>query len=235
MAIFEFRTRVAYSDVDRDLLLTLRGAMGMMQEAAIVHSDTIGYSVRQIPQTRLVWMLVHWRVRMVSAAKWNENVTVRTWPRTMERLTSDREFEIVGDDGRQIAIGTSSWILVNVDTGRIVRIPMEVSEAYELTADCVFDDICVEGPRGAGELAYSGMVQRRDIDTNNHVNNRVYLQYADEALETAACKFKEVSVHYKKQLLLGQKIDCFVYQNNSCSVVEICAEDGTLCATVQYR
>ena len=235
MAVFEFHTRVAYGDIDEDLSLTLCGAMGMMQEAAIVHSDTIGYSVRQIPQTRLVWMLVQWRIRLMEPAKWNEDVTVRTWPRTMERATSDREFEIIGSDGRQVAIGTSSWVLVNADSGRIIRIPKEVVQAYDLTTDCVFEDKPAEVQPCEGDPAYSFTVRRRDIDTNNHVNNRIYLHYADEALGESTGKFKEVLVRYRKQLLLGQQAQCFVRKDGNRKIVEICSEDGMVCAYIVYQ
>lgn len=236
MAFFEFPTRVAYGDVDAAMHLSLHGAMGLMQEAAIIHSDMIGYSVRHIPQTRLIWMLVRWRVRLLEDALWNENVIVRTWPRTMERVTSDREFEIIGENGRRVAIGSSSWVLVSADTGRIVRIPAEVAAAYDLTELCVFDDDLPDPVEAPGELTYSGKVLKRDIDTNHHVNNRVYLQIADEAIADKDEKmFREVMVKYRRQLLLGQEVRCFSRKEDKCWIVDICSEDDTISATVMYR
>ena len=236
MAVFEFHTRVAYGDVDSEMRLSLHGAMGLMQEAAIIHSDKIGYSVRHIPQTHLIWMLVRWRVRLVAEAQWNENVTVRIWPKTMERATSDREFEIVGEDGRRVAIGTSSWVLVSADTGRIVRIPTEVAEAYDLTKVSVFNDDLSDPEPERGGLTYSGKVLKRDIDTNHHVNNRVYLQIADEAIADREEKsFREVVVRYRRQLLLGQEVRCFCRQNEGDYIVDICSDDDRISATVMYR
>ena len=58
MAVFEFPTRVAYTDIDSRMALTLRGAMTMMQEAAIVHAAQRGYSIYDIPRTHVIWMLV---------------------------------------------------------------------------------------------------------------------------------------------------------------------------------
>ena len=188
-----------------------------------------------VPQTHLIWMLIQWRIRLLAPAAWNENVTVRTWPRTMERVTSDRDFEIIGEDGRRIAIGTSSWVLVSSETGRIVRIPKEVSEAYALTPCCVFDDCAPEVSRGKGSVTYACVVQHRDIDTNRHVNNRVYLQYADEALGGISSQFSEVLVRYKRQLLLGEKVQCFVLERENRHSVEICTEDGVTCAAVVYK
>ena len=88
MSPYVFHTRIAYADIGQDLYLSLSGAMRMMQEAAIIHSDLSGYSVMDVERTRVVWMLVQWRVRMVGKAKWNEAVEVVTWPQTMEKFSA---------------------------------------------------------------------------------------------------------------------------------------------------
>ena len=118
MDVFSYSTRVTYGEVDGALHLTLRGAMAMMQEAAIVHSSQAGYAVADIPRTHVIWMLVHWRVKMVKDACWNEAVAVKTWPRSMGRVTSVRNFEISNARGETVALGESEWILVSTDTGR---------------------------------------------------------------------------------------------------------------------
>lgn len=238
MSQFEFKTRISYDDVDDHLRLTLRGVMGMMQEAAIIHSDAVGYSVYDIPKTHVIWMLVNWRVRLCSGATWNENVVVRTWPRTMEKVTSERDFEIIGEDGRCIAIGESLWVLVSADTGRIVRISKEVSDAYELTNKKVFDCAPIELDVISKTLQYSGQVCRRDIDSNHHVNNRVYLDYAVETLPDtfSLSDFSEVFVHYRKQLLYGEKVQCFFGKTADCCEICVCGKDSSdVRATVVMR
>ena len=72
MNIFDFPARVSYSDITDDYSLTLTGAMRMMQEAAIVHSNQTKFSVFNTHVTHLSWMLVRWRARMVGQAHWNE-------------------------------------------------------------------------------------------------------------------------------------------------------------------
>ena len=237
MAVFEFPTRVSYDDVDTELKLSLRGVLGLMQEAAIIHSDQIGYSVNNVSDTHVVWMLVQWRVRITGAAFWNEKVTVRTWPRTMERVTSERDFEIVNADGEQIAIGESLWTLVGADTGRITRITKEISDSYELTDIKVFDSELGRLEDIPTTETYKCMVGRRDIDTNHHVNNRVYLDYAFEAIPDfdESREFREVFIRYRKQLLLSQPVCCFHGFDNGVHLVNILGNDNELHATVMLR
>lgn len=227
MTPYYFETRISYGDIDGGLKLTLPGAMRMMQEAAIIHSDQVGYSVRDIARTHVIWMLVQWRVRLTGAACWNEPVTVVTWPQTMEKLTSDRCFVIKNRAGDQVAVAESNWILVNADTGRVMRIPPEVSQAYELIPDGVFDTPTPKLPTETGEETYTCRVQRRDLDTNNHVNNLIYLDYAREALPDHACKdpYSEVIVRYHRQLLLGDPVHCRYLPVEQGHAVQICGED----------
>lgn len=236
MAVYEFKTRVSYDDVDENMMLTLRGTIGMMQEAAIIHSDLIGYSACNTEKTGVIWMLVRWRVRRISEAKWNEKLIVRTWPRTMDRVTSERDFEIVDENNRVVAIGESVWVLVSADTRRIIRIPQHIAQAYDLTERKVFDTPVCEYPSDQGEEVYSGVVRKRDIDSNHHVNNRVYLDYANEGINNEQNgRFSEVRIHYRKQLLLGETVKC-LYQRNSLGCrVDVCSNNSAdIRATVEF-
>lgn len=230
MRTFSFQTRVSYDHIDQNMNLSLKGALGYMQEAAMIHSSQSGYSVGDVERTHVTWMLIQWRARLIEGAKWNELVTVETWPRTMERATSTRNFEIRGQANQVVAVGESNWVLVNADTGRIMRITPEVAAAYDLTERDVFDTPMPEVQIGGGEVTYACSVGRRDIDTNHHVNNRVYLDYAREALpaEIADIPFKEVSVRYRKQLLLGDTVQCRYCQNRNQHIIDICGEDLNL-------
>lgn len=232
---YVFPTRVAYGDIDGHMALTLRGAMAMMQEAAIVHSAQAGYAMQDIPRTHVIWMLVQWRVRMAGRAMWNDNLTVETWPRAMARVTSDRNFEIKNAMGQTVVLGHSTWILVNTDTGRAARITPEIAAAYDLVERDVFDAPLVELPDGPGETAYEGFVQRRDIDTNHHMNNLVYLDYARQALPEDLCgrPFRELGIRYVRQLRLGDPIACVLHRGQGCCRVDICSGE-TVHAAVTF-
>ncbi len=227
MSRFVFSTRVAYPDIDEDLRLTMTGAIRMMQEAAILHSSQAGYSVTDAPRTGLGWMLVSWRVRMTGQAHWNDDLDVTTWPRTMEKLTSDRCFRITDRSGREVAVGESCWLMVSVDTGKMIRIPPQVVEAYDLTPDTVFDEPMPRLGNQVGELTFSCTAQRRDLDTNRHVNNLVYLDYARQSLpeDLADQAFSEVAVRYHRQILLGDPVRCYYLPVPQGHLIQICGKD----------
>lgn len=227
MSPYVFQTRVSYTDIDQSRNLSLVGAMRMMQEAAIIHSDLSGYSVMDVERTGVVWMLIQWRVKLYDKVRWNTPVEVVTWPQTMERLTSNRCFQIRRSTGEVVAAAESSWVLVSAETGKVMRIPPEVVEAYVLIPDGVFDDDCEKLPQKTGEKIRSFHVLRRDLDTNHHVNNLAYLDYAQETLPDGMelSDFSEVIVRYHKQLLHGDEVHCYLEQSGSDYVVQLCGED----------
>ena len=55
-------------------------------------------------------------------------------------------------------------------------------------------------------------VQRRDIDTNKHVNNLIYLDYAYEALPSEIYEnynFSNIEIMYKHEAKLGDTLSLF--------------------------
>ena len=230
MNIFHFPARVSYSDITDAYMLTLTGALRMMQEAAIVHSNTTKFSVFNTHETHLSWMLVRWRARMVGEAHWNDDLVVHTWPHTMERVTSDRCFEIVDGNGTPVAVGESSWILVNTDTRRAARVTPEVAAAYPLVDREVFSEPLRQPPMDSGVETYRCRVLRRDIDTQHHVNNLVYIDYAKQALpeDVYQLPFREISVKYSRQFLLGDEVSCVYHHGDGCHLVDIRSGDGSV-------
>ena len=227
MAIYEFHTRVAYDDIDNSNHLTMKGAMRLLQEAALLDADRAGYSVLDVPHTGLVWLLVQWRIRMERTATWNDPLVVRTWARTMIRVKSTRDFIIENEQGEVVARGESLWVLVSAHTGHPVRITDEVRNSYELSDGQVFDQPLPELPAGVGQVVCSYEVRHRDIDTNHHMNNRIYPAVAREALpkELQDRQFPEISIHYHRQLLLGDTALLRYRKEGSAHIVELTGED----------
>lgn len=194
-----------------DSRLSFQGLLRILQEAAAVASDEVGYGIKDIPVTGVHWILGSWRVELLDRPGWRAPITVQTWPRNFDGFLSDRDFLVYSGE-TLIAQGTSRWLLVNAVTGRITRITDTVRAAYTLDQRAVFD----EPPRSNGKSpldaveAFSSVVGRRDIDTNRHMNNIRYLDYAMEALPEEVFQHlpSTVEIAFRRQLLLGAPFRC---------------------------
>ena len=115
--------------------------------------------------------------------------------------------------GSRIAIASSKWVLINTDTKAIAKVTPDIISAYGPVDAKVFDDEIkkLKEPEEPYTRRFDYTILRRDLDTNKHVNN---LNYVDFALETLpeevyeTTTFHNIEVMYKKQCILGDKISC---------------------------
>ncbi len=183
----------------------------MLQEASSAASDDCGYGLKDIPKKGVCWVLAAWRLQMLCRPAWRAVLTVKTWPRDMHGFQSAREFLVYCQD-TLCARGSSVWLLVNAATGRVTRITEEIRSSYGLLDETVFDTPLLTRGKSLGDAreTYAGIVGRRDIDTNGHMNNIRYLDYALEALpENVYSSLPDtVEIVFRRQMLPGTHFRC---------------------------
>lgn len=207
---------VTYADVGIDGRLYHKGALRLLQEAAAINSQQCGYGLLNAEETGVCWILTGWRVQLLERPLWNTPLTVETWPRTMDGFLSDRDFRIFSGD-QLIAKAASRWCLVSTHTGRVTRVTETIRSAYALDPLAMFsDNLHTNGKSDETAVeSFSCTVGRRDIDTNHHVNNLHYLDYALEALpQELFDHVPDMEIVYRKQILLGTPIRC-LYQKTA--------------------
>lgn len=206
---------MAYSDLGPDGLLSRAGLLRSLQEAASIASDNVGFGLKDIPRTGVHWILSAWRLEMAARPSWRSALEVETWPRALEGFSSERDYLVweIADGARRLAArGTSKWLLLDAKTNKITRVTDRVRAAYATEEEALFrDPIPKNGKSPAGAaVTFQTTVGRRDIDTNLHVNNIHYLDYAVEALpeEVYEALPDTVDIVFRKQILLGTPIQC---------------------------
>ncbi len=150
-------------------------------------------------------MLLNWKIKAIKRPRWNTEITVKTWARKFEKVASWRDFEMYDDEGSLIVIGTSKWVLIDVKNGKISKITDEMKSEYGYDAKSVFGENVTEKLKEpecmTKVLEYTP--QNRDIDSNEHVNNIVYLEYAYDALpKEMVMDYENIEIFYKKQIRL---------------------------------
>lgn len=211
---YTYETEIAYSDIGPSQRLSHTGMLRILQEAASVASDEVGYGIKDTPRTGVHWILTAWRLEMKSYPAWRTKLQVQTWPRNTEGFLCDRNF-LAYADGTLIAEAASRWILVSAETGKPTRITDAERSAYQLHQEDrdVFNGAPLphNGKTPAGSpVTFETVVGRRDIDTNFHVNNLHYLDYAAEALPEDVYQNlpNTVEIVFRRQILLGTPIRC---------------------------
>lgn len=214
MDIYSYNLKVDFSDVGENNRLSNKGILRIMQEVAGLNSDAKGYGLNDTPKTGLAWLILNWKLKVFSRPKWNTNLTIKTWTRSKNPLFSYRDLEIYDDENNIVAIATSKWILFDVNKKAITKLPQEVQESFNCIDKSVFSEKIKEKLKEpeSSKLILKYKIQRRDIDTNHHVNNLNYLDYAYEALPEGVysnMNFSNIEIMYKHEAKLGDTLSIF--------------------------
>ena len=232
MSIFTYEYKTRYTDVGRNNKLTLKALVATLQQAAISHSEQAGYGVTDIGKTHLAWLILDWKVKIISYPHSNEILTVKTWPRIFDKLYSYRDFEVFDSKNNLVAIASSKWFAIDTVSKKIRKLTPEITEAYgEPVSKSVFENVFNEKIKIPEDLKlnFNYEIQRRDIDTNGHVNNLNYIDFALETLDEEIYNnntFNNLEVIYKKEIKLCEKINCYYSFENEKHIVTIKSEDN---------
>ena len=214
MNIYTKKFDITFSDIDINNELSNKGILRIMQEIAGLHSSTLGYGLNDSDKTGYAWLLLNWKLKVFSRPKWESSLTVNTWSKSMNPLFAYRDIEILDNKNNLVAVGSSKWILFDINKKSLIKIPSKVKDKFPSITKSVFEEKFVEKLKEPENsiLAYEYTIQRRDIDTNHHVNNLNYLDYAYEALPEDVfynISFSNIEIMYKHEAKLGDKISIF--------------------------
>ena len=212
--IYSYDININFSDVDEDNQMTNKGILRLMQEVAGIRSGMLGYGVNDVPKTGFAWLILYWKLKVFTRPRTNTKLTINTWTRSENPLFSYRDFEVYDENNALVAIATSKWVLFDVNKKSITKITGDVKEKYACIDKYAFNEKLSEKLKEPenSEFIMDYVIQRRDIDTNHHVNNLYYLDYANEALPYEIfknCKFSNVEIMYKHESKLGDTVSLF--------------------------
>ena len=228
--------RINLSMLNKSNYISNKGFLSILQDIAEMHSSSVGYGVTDIEKTNYSWALLNWKVKIISRPKYGDIITINTWSRYSTKLYSYRDFEILNSNGDVIAIATSKWVLINVETGRIAKIEDKLIAKYFPEDKSVFS--IIELPKLEELKQYSYPIRKSDIDVNNHMNNLCYLDVASEVLPeniVGANECNEFEIMYKKQIKLDDNIIVFYGKNvDGVNYVVVKSVDNTVHSIMKF-
>ena len=180
-------------------------------------------------------MILYWNIQIYKRPKWDSELEIKTWVREFSKISSWREFEIYCE-GEKVGIAISEWVVIDTLKNSLGKMTDEMVEKYGVYEKTAYDKNLtgrLKEPENLQKI-YEYTARRRDLDTNNHVNNKIYLEYAYDALPKDL-SFNNIEIYYKKQIKLGDIISCF-YSNegNEHTVVIKSADEKILHAILKF-
>lgn len=221
---YAYKYFVGYSDIDKTNKIKLSRVIDLLQNVATWHSESIGYGTSRLMELKFGWLLLAWKIKIFKYPKVDEKIEIRTWSKKPKGLHVYRDFEIIDENGEVLILAKSSWVLYDLANRKPIKMFEDMASCYGVIERDAFEEeiskVKIENVSGK-TLEIKPM--KRDIDTNNHVNNARYIDFFEEIL-SEDIKIKEIEVQYKNQTMFGEKLK-INFDGKACTIQN---EDGEL-------
>ena len=204
-----YRFKVRTYECGPDGLATLPTIYNFLQEAASMNAESLGFSKTNFASAgeNVSWVLTRLVVRMDRYPKWEDEVSVATFPRGGRKIVAWRDFELFNSSGARLGAASSEWMLIDLATRRIVAIPEAVFAAADpadvpVLGEMPFTKFKFPAAPDAQPLAFRA--QKSHIDLNGHVNNVHYIEWMLEPCADAHPSAMEVV--FRSETLAGDDV-----------------------------
>ncbi|KAH9316394.1 hypothetical protein KI387_025021, partial [Taxus chinensis] len=217
-AIFLYRqTYVIRSyEVGADKTASIETLMNLLQETALNHVWAVGLAgdgfgaTHEMSRRNLIWVVARMQAQVDRYPSWCDVVEVDTWATASGKNGMKRDW-LVRDykSGRILARATSTWVMMNIETRRLSKIPEAVKEEIQ---PYFFERPCVVAhdtkklyklDESTAQYIKSELTPKRsDLDVNQHVNNVKYIGWILESVPLHILEHNELvnmTLEYKRE------------------------------------
>jgi medium-chain acyl-[acyl-carrier-protein] hydrolase len=240
--IYRMPVRIRSYEVDAHGRLQAPILCRLLQEAATIHAADLGVSVESLIDGGVAWVLSRLSLAMDRWPGVEDEVVIETWPEALDRLTTERRFEIRGATGDRLGHASTLWLVLDLHRRRPIRVPAAVADAlsrHEL-GDRPVRPAELEVPDPV-DRAVRFTVRRSDLDKAGHANNTSYVEWALEAVPDRvweAYQLAELHISYRSECRRGAEITSGSLTSDggaTCDVLHrlIRSEDGEVAAVAR--
>ena len=173
-------------------------------------SENLGVGIDYLTERKLAWVFYKYNIKVKRYPKYGEKVKVVTMAKSFKKFYASRAYEIYDENNEKIVDGEGIFLLINIDKRRAVRIPDDQYIAYGVDIETCPDIKITKLEKLTEEMHQNRFkVRYGDIDSNMHVNNVRYVEWAIESLPLEIVlnyELKELSVIFEKECRYGAEI-----------------------------
>lgn len=158
--------------------------LALLEEAAADHCYDINYSLYDLLDRNIGWVLIGGYMQMERYPKYKEKITIRTWLSNYSTVRGIRENIIYDESGAIIGRAKGLWVFFDIVKRRPTAIFDDIKTKWSFDAEesIAYDVTHKIAP--VENATYRDMfnVYKFDVDTNEHVNNIRYLHWVMDTI-----------------------------------------------------
>lgn len=188
---------------------SLSSIFNYLNEIAWEHAQKLDWGFDVLKKNNYYWVLSRVYIKIMKHPKWQDKITVETWPTGTESIYAFREYAVKNEHDEVIIRASSAWLILDLDSKRIIR-PDALSDSFQRFAQhkiCRYPDRIKPG--GNKDKLLFSPVLFTDLDINQHFNSA---KYVERALNFYGIDYlnknevSEIEVNYLKEGLPGDSI-----------------------------
>jgi medium-chain acyl-[acyl-carrier-protein] hydrolase len=177
---FEKEYRIHVYETGPDGKLNLYSLFNYMQDIASDHAIKLGFGRDDLMRDNHFWVLSRIYAVINDWPLWEESIILKTWPNGTDKLFALRNYEARYPDGRHIASGTSSWLILDQTTKKVQR-PDSILSRYNPNLHTDVSPVRyatkIDPSAENGFKSQVFRIKVSDLDVNLHTNNVRYLKW----------------------------------------------------------
>jgi medium-chain acyl-[acyl-carrier-protein] hydrolase len=197
-------------DVDSRRKLSVPRLLNFFEDSALWQSEHLGIGIDYLKSNKLTWVLHQVNLHISRYPIYGDRVIVRTVPFTFMKFYAYRSYELFLTSGESMAISNSVWFLLDIERRKPIKVPEPIYKLYGVESMAA-TSIKLPKPSALSRDDYQMefSVRQSEIDTNLHVNNARYIEWAIESVDLDiinCCSMKNLLILFQKEARYGMKI-----------------------------
>ena len=232
---------IKFYEVDCKNRLKETVLLNFMQDIAAEDAENLGFGYSSIRERNIGWFLTKYHIKLNKPLINDGCIKIQSESKGLLKINFIRDFDIYNSCDEKIGEATSSWILANLSTGGILKSEEVFPDRFEPIDRSILRSSFpkIQTPLN---ITYSKefTASYYDTDINSHVNNAIYIGWANEVLPFEVLQntnIEELEIQYKQQVKYGEKvIVCAEETSQNNYLISLNKEDGnTVCLIREKR
>ena len=194
-------------------------AIMYLQDAFARYTATKGMAAYDLFKTEQYWIVTEFNIDFEESLPfWSEEIKVEIWISELSKLKIYTDFNLYYNN-KVFAKGNALWFIIDKTSKRPAKTDV-IAEKFKICPDLTIGEhkkfFMPETIEKYKEISHINNLS--DLDFNNHVNNKSYINLAEMTAPEEfkkTHKIKSLCVRFNRETFLNDKLICGTYKTNS--------------------
>lgn len=202
---------INYHDANYKLKCKLSSIVNFLCDVGTNQSEVLGDTIEEMMAKNYAWVFYKYDIKIYKYPSYRDVISIKTQPIGFNKFYAYRKYYIRSEEGELLGEAVALFFLINLKRRRPMRIPQEQYDLYDADGDGMDRNVEMKDIIKVEKEDYHRRFDIRysDIDSNGHVNNVNYIEWAIESVPMEVIKdyeIKEIRIVFEKETTYGDTV-----------------------------